>query len=191
MMPTISVSDATYRKLQALAVPFVDDPEDVIVTLADEALARRGRGGSVPGKPSVDAATRLRLNPDRPDDLTHTRVLSARIDGEEISRPKWQTILISMHELAASRLGSFEAVRKATGANVREGRYEDQGFKYLPAAGLSIQGQDSKRAWQHALHLARALGVPIEVELEWRHKDGAAHPGEAATIAWHPSSSQA
>lgn len=181
MTQSVSLSDSTFSKLQQLAKPFVDTPETVIAALADAEIARRD-GNSAVQRGAPDA-----LDPDRHDSLTHSRLISAAVNGEELHRPKWNSLLDRIHELGRKQLGSFEALRKATNARLRDGRYEDDGYHYLPGVGLSLQGVDANAAWDHALGLARQLRVPIEVRFEWRARDDAARPGQQATLSWKPT----
>jgi hypothetical protein len=186
MPHTITLSDTSYTKLQALAQPFVDTPESVIARLADAELKRRatGQGADDANGPGIEHS--VRLDPDRHESLTHAKLLAATVEGKELHRPKWNSLLDHMHVLARKRLGSFEALQKASSANVRPGRYEEDGFHYLPDADLSIQGVDSNLAWSHSLGLARHLRTSIRVRFEWRHKDGAARPGQVAVLEWLP-----
>jgi len=186
MSPTITLSDETFSKLQALARPFVDTPESVISTLAEAELERRGEASNGGSRSNTRGKQILQLSPDSHEDLTHTRLLSATVDGRPIHRPKWNGVLDHLHILGRQRLGSFEALRRTSGANIRDGRYEESGYRYLPEADLSIQGVDANLAWDHSLGVARALKIPIQLRVEWRTKDGAAHPGEEATVEWVP-----
>jgi hypothetical protein len=186
MSPTITLSDETFHKLQTLAKAFVDTPESVISDLADAELRRRSGSGTGSGRGPKEEEPILSLDPDAHDNLTHTRLLSATVDGHPIHRPKWNGILDYLHVLARQRFDTFELVRRATGANVRDGRYEESGFRYVPEADLSIQGVDANLAWDHSLRLARALAVPLRLRLEWRNKEAAAHPGQTAFLEWTP-----
>ena len=85
------------------------------------------------------------------------------------------------------RLASFDALCKASGANLRQGQYEEDGYKHLPEAGLSVQGVAASVACEHSMRLAKALGVPIKLTFEWRDKDGAAYPGRTGVIEWTPN----
>ena len=188
MPHTITLTDASFAMLQALAKPFVDTPESVIASLATEEISRRA--GTSSAKPTLSGTSdsTLRLDLDRHESLTHAKLLGASFDGKELHRPKWNSLLDHVHVVARQRLGSFEALKRISGAHLRPGRYEEDGFRYLADADLSIQGVDSNFAWAHSLGLARHLRVPIRARFEWRHKEGAARPGQAAVLQWSPPS---
>jgi len=183
MPHTLSLSDATFAKLQQLATPFVDTPETVIAALADAELARRGSGTA----PARQSGSISRLDPDRHDSLTHARLISATVDGRALHRPKWNSLLDYIHVLGLKQLGSFEALKRASNARLKAGKYEEEGFHFLPDADISIQGVDANSAWDHSLGLARQLRVAIEAKLEWRNRDDAARPGQSAILSWEPS----
>ena len=182
--PVIRISDATYEKLGAIAVPFRDTPESVIERLLDEYSRVNGKlrseeeGQAQGGFSSLD--------PDLPGSLSHTKIRQATFDGEKISRPNWNTLVRFAHKVGLRKLGSYDELRTVATANVVKGEYEDDGFTYLSDADMSIQGLSADSAWESSLNLARSLGVPIEVELEWRNKPEATHPGEKGILAWLP-----
>jgi hypothetical protein len=188
-MPSILLSETAFDELKSLAEPFVDTPESLTARLIHEEVVRRGiqpqRAGTNTDVTPRDAS--MRLNPISHENLAHTRVISATVDGQEIYRPKWNGLMEHVHILARKRLGSFDAVSSASGARLREGRYEDEGFKYLPEADLSIQGVDANLSWDHSLKLARAVGVSVQVIFEWRDKEGAVFPGKRGVLEWTPT----
>jgi hypothetical protein len=186
MAPAVTLSDDTFGLLQALAKPLVDTPESVIARLAAEELARREAGTEVKSSPQSGAESALRLDPDRHESLTHAKLLAASFDGKELHRPKWNSLLHHVHQVAHQRLSSFEALQRASGAHLRKGKYEKDGFHYLAQSDFSIQGVDSNFAWAHSLRLARHLRIPIRVRFQWRHKEGAALPGKIAVLEWSP-----
>lgn len=185
-MPLIDISDDTYAKLQRLGVAFIDTPDTVIARLADSALAQQG----VPLHQSVSLASPtkdwIELDPMFTGNLAHTRVRSARFGEVEIDPPQWNNLLRIAHVEALKQLGSFAALKQVSSARLREGKYEDRGFKYIPEAKFSIQGLDSNLAWSSSLRLAKKLGTSIEVEFDWYDKDGAAHPGQRGHMRWQP-----
>jgi len=188
MPHSITLSDATFGMLQALAKPFVDTPESVIAGLATAEINRRAAGTTATVTAAGTNDLAIRLDPDRHESLTHAKLLGAAFDGKELHRPKWNSLLDHVHIVARGRLGSFDAIQRISGAHLRPGRYEEDGFHYLPDADLSIQGVDSNFAWSHALRIARHMRVPIRARFEWRHKEGAARPGQTAILEWSPPS---
>jgi hypothetical protein len=187
-MPMVTLSDASDAKLKLLVTdPFEDTRESLIAALIDAEVERRGVASNGNGRGNATNDHAVRLDPDSHDNLTFTRLISATVDGHPIHRPKWNSIMNHLHILGRKRLSSYDALRRASGANVREGKYEADGYKYLPEADVSIQGVAANLAWSHALRLARALRVPIEVTLEWRDDPGAARPGRRAKLQWAPT----
>lgn len=189
-MPIITLSEAYDSRLKELVTePFEQTRESIIEGLIDAEMSRRsvspnGNRRWVPVTGDV-----LHLNPDSHASLSHTRLLEAAIDARAVHRPKWNVVREEIHILALKRLGSFGAIQKASGANLRQGKYEDNGYKYLPSADLSIQGVGADLAWDHCLRLARAINVPITVTFEWRDKEGAAHRGKRGILEWNPKES--
>ena len=188
MTHAITLSDAAFGKLQSLAKPFVDTPESVVLALADAEIARRaGAKGPRTDEGTKDEAV-VRLHANRSESLTHARLLAATVDGKELHRPKWNNLLDHLHILARQRLGSFDALRHASGAQIRPGRHEENGFHFLPEADISIQGVDANSAWDHSMKLARHLGIDIAARFEWRNKVEAARPGQIGVLEWLPPS---
>lgn len=189
-MPKIVLSDEAFEELKSIAVPFVDTPESLTARLIHaEVLRRRGRANEKGYEQVLKNDDILRLNPISHENLAHTRLISAAVDGQEMYRPKWNGLMARVHLLALQRLGSFDALRQASSARLRQGRFEEQGFKYLPGADISIQGVDANLAWDYSLKLARAIRVPITTVFEWRRKEGAVHPGRRGALEWHPTDS--
>lgn len=187
-MPTIILSDATFAELKSLAEPFVDTPESLTARIIHAEVLRRNASPNGMGFVQPAREDSLRLNPDAHENLAHARLISATVDGQPIHRPKWNSLMDYLHVVGLNRLGSFDALRRASGARLRQARYEDEGYKYLPEADLSIQGVDSNLAWDHSLRLARVLRLPITVTFEWRDKAGATHPGQRGVLEWAPTS---
>jgi hypothetical protein len=185
-VPTIEITPATFQKLQQLGVAFVDTPETVIARLADAALEARHSSAIVPKHRSTPGDW-IELDPLFTGNLAHTRVRRARFGDQEIDPPKWNNLLRVAHTEALKRLGSFPALKEASSARLKEGKYEREGFKYVSGADFSIQGLDSNLSWSSSLRLAKKLNVPVEIEFEWFEKEGAAHPGKRGHMLWEPN----
>jgi len=187
MKPVVRLPESTYKKLESLAKPFVDKtPVDVIERLIGEYEARH-RPSSSNGHLSDNSENVRILNPEAPGNLTHAKVLHARIGDTDINRPNWIKLVNVTHELAMQRGYTVESLARITLSHIREGEYTGDGFKYLPEANISVQGMQADKAWRDILHLAKYLGVAIDVMFEWRNKEGAAHPGEKGRVSWAPA----
>ena len=186
-MPTVTLSDATFAELKSLAEPFVDTPESLVAALIHDEVERRGALVGENGKVAGSKDNVLQLDPQSHDDLGHTRLISATVNNRELPRPKWNSLMNHLHVLARKRLGSLDAIRRVSGANLKQAKYEKDGYKYEPDGDFSIQGVGANAAWDNSLSVAQALKLGIKVKFEWRDKDGAAHPGETGVLEWTPT----
>jgi hypothetical protein len=115
-VPTISLSDETYRKLERLARPFHDSTEeDVIRRLADSALAGLN-GTPLPTAPSTSSMARRDLVSHK-GIVPHGTILKARYKGAEYEaevrdgKVRWNNRSYSSLSAAAV------AVIRSTGSN--------------------------------------------------------------------------
>jgi hypothetical protein len=185
-MPTVEISDTTFRRLQAHASPLVDTPDSVIDRLLDyfEEAHENGRTAVTSGSHDPTAAIRFEAN--EVPSLTHTKLRKARLGDRELPRPNWNELVRTVVEAGLDRLGSIEELLRVTDARIVKGTKHDGGYSPLAGRGISIQGVDAHDAWRISYGLARKLSLPIEVIFEWRDKEGAAHPGEIGTMGWLP-----
>jgi hypothetical protein len=164
----------------------VDTPDTVIVRLLDFYERTRRTGGDTPsrGKTLAGGPTVKSYNPNKPPDLTHTKMISAEFAGTPATN--WNDLIDVAHRHAAKQYPTYEALRAQTKSNIVRGVKTDTGFHHLPDIDVSIQGIDADSAWRNTLHLARRLNVPIRVEFAWRDKPSAAHPGKHGSLEWRP-----
>lgn len=179
-MPVIRIPDPLYKRLQAIAEPFVDTPVTVI-----ERLLNEYEGKNQFQKPLENESYKI-LDPDAPGKLNHTKVFKADIACETIYQTNWNRIVDKAHELAVQEGMSIEDLLKFSLSNVVLGENKNNGFHYVPSLGISVQGVDANYAWRNTLHLIRKLGLPIEIYFEWRNKEGVEFSGEKAKLAWAP-----
>jgi hypothetical protein len=179
----VALSDATFARLQRLATPLVDNIESVIARLADYyeeegASASRPQSGPATREPAAQT-----FNPNSPPDLRFTKVLQIKIGGVAVRKPTWNGLLNEMVQRCRGRITGADDARRLILVNFVSGQKEDEGFRFIPEVGLSIQGQDANAAWRSASHLGRQLGIAVEVAFVWRHKEGAAYPGITGCLA--------
>lgn len=179
MCPSADLSELTFARLQKLAVPLVDSIDTVIAKLLDF----YDSGRTLPEHSKSDDRRQLqRFRAGSPPDLTHTKVLSATLAGVAISNATWNGILFELIRRAKRRIANTEEAKRLLVINFVRGKKEDEGFRFVPEVGISVQGQDANYAWRGAFHLATQLELPLEVEFMWRSKDAAAFPGKSGRL---------
>lgn len=163
-MPTerqITISEKSFKRLQACAEPLVDTIEDVIIRLLDAYTVGQGDNG-------------IRVfDPSQPPDLRHTTPMSAKINGRVLSKPEiyWNNILVVLvKELAKKGLKPVDISAVVTSNNV-VGRKTDNGYKFIREAGISLQGLDANSAWKTIHWVAVAAGITLELKFRWQNKE--------------------
>jgi hypothetical protein len=175
----IELPDELFALLQKHAIPLIDTP----LTVIERALRALEAGDEEPLKPNFGSGTRS-FNPAAPPDLSFTSLKSAKIAGRVIRRAElfWNTVLMETILEAAQRGSSTQDILYLITVNHHEGRREDGGFKYLEAAGLSIQGQAANSAWRQTYVLASSFGIELEIAFSWQDTPKAAQPNQMGTF---------
>lgn len=183
MMPVVRINDATFvdlstlktwygtktpsetidrlvrETMEQLGMERDDEPQDIVTTLGDGPM----QFGTAPG-------------------LAFTKPLSASINGKVLHTPRWSAILLSMiGQLKSKGLDSEKLVRELT-IPAKAEQYEDEGFKYHPDLGISVQGQSASDCWKQVDRIAKKWRIPISVEFWWRQNPKAQYPGKRGVL---------
>ena len=59
---------------------------------------------------------------------------------------------------------------------------EDNGYKWIPEAGVSVQGQESNNAWKSTYNILKTIKANVQIVFVWQDNPKAAAPGETAMI---------
>ncbi len=174
----MQVSAATIERLQKHAKPFVDTVDSVINRILDRYEGSSSDLSNDGGEVSAIGTIRD-FDPASPPDLTHTKMLSLVFDSHGFPRSDttWNALLNEAICLARKNAKSDDQLKRLILVNYVKGRKEDEGYRHLADADLSVQGQDANAAWKATYHIACQLQVSFEVIFTWRTKEGAAHPG--------------
>lgn len=181
----VTLAEDVFEDLKKFAEPLVDDINSVIRRLID---AYGGKTGAQPPAARAPAATQktssvMEIDPSSPPSLRYTTPTKITLDGKlfKPAETYWNTLLIEVIRTAAG-LVSQKNVPDLVIVNHQIGKKTDTGFKYIPEANLSVQGQDSVMAWKAIHHVAAQVGIPVEVEFRWQPKAKAAYPGGRARM---------
>jgi hypothetical protein len=182
MTSQINISESLDDKLKSIAEPFVDTRETVLNRVVDFYISNHG---AAPRKAEGGESSAMAFPADAPPDLTFTRPLAIKLDGAIFEKKDlyWNALMFDVVGRAAAKLKSLEKLKQLLLVNYVDGQgSQQQGYRFIPAAGLSVQGQDSNAAWKATMHLIKATGMNIDVTFMWENKDKAAHPGKTGRM---------
>src|SRR5271170_598125 len=105
------LSKATFARLQKHAVPLIDTLETVVNRILD--FYERENS---PVRKKAPSEERLRFSPTTVPDLRHTKIISARLDGEELD-VNWNSLLVSAIRKSGLTSKQPEELRRAIVVN--------------------------------------------------------------------------
>jgi hypothetical protein len=178
----VALAQDVFENLKQFAEPLVDDINSVIRKLIASYEETRG-AHPAPLGPKPKTAGLMEFDPASPPNLRYTTPTKITLDGKlfKPTETYWNTLLIEVIRQAAG-LVSEKNVADLVIVNHQIGKKTDTGFKFIPEANLSVQGQDSVMAWKAIHHIAAQLGIPLEVEFRWQPKSRAAYPNSRARM---------
>jgi hypothetical protein len=113
-----------------------------------------------------------------PPKLTFTKVVAASFNGTPVKRASWNRLLDTALKYAAKEISDFEKLRNVAAVNMVKGKKTNEGYRYLPEADLSVQGQRADVAWRGVVLIAKTLKCSVEVSFIWRNLEGGEHQGK-------------
>jgi hypothetical protein len=175
----IEIPDDLCAKLQKHAVPFVDTP----LTVIERAVRALEEGDEAPVS-QRDEGPRS-FNPAAPPSLTFTKPRRAVVNGRQLpyGQAYWGPIMFEVIKEAARRGVSTQDLLDLITVNSQVGPKHDNGFVFIPEAGLSVQGQDANGAWRQTYVIASSVGIPVEVVFAWQNNPKAAMPNTVGSFS--------
>lgn len=185
MPTTVVLPDELTKKMQSVAIPLQDTFVSVIDRAVD-ALIEKQHGSKGAAQPAtVQTSGTVPYPPDAPPSLTFTKPIAVTLEGEVVPKQElyWNPLLFKVVGLAASKLKGPQ-LRQALLVNNVEGENLSSGFRYIPEAGVSVQGADANNAWKATMHLIKMAHLNIDVTFRWDTNEGAAHPGQVGRMKY-------
>ena len=183
MMPVVRINDATFTDLSTLKTWFgTKSPSETIDRIVREAMEQLGieRDDEAEGVTVAQADGALVF--DTAPSLTFTKPMRAMINGKAIQNPNWASILHVMITHVKAKGFEGEKLVRELAVPAKAASYEDDGYKYFPELGISVQGQSAADAWKEVDRLAKKWRIPVNVEFVWRQNPKAQHPGKAGVL---------
>jgi predicted type IV restriction endonuclease len=131
-------------------------------------------------KLSRPASKPLQLDPEHPDSLAFTKIIRADFAG--ISVNSWNDLAVMAVKYAYQQHTPIAVLKSI--ANVSDTPKSGRGFSKIEGIDLWIQGQEARKCWLTALHIAKHMEVSACVEFMWRDHEKAAHKGKQAVLRW-------
>jgi hypothetical protein len=183
MMPVIRINDATIADLKSIATWFgTKTPSETIDRIVRETMEQLGMERDVEPEQIVTRTSSGVIEFDSAPGLSFTKPLAATINNKPIHSPRWSAILLRM--IAQVKAKGFEGKNLASelAIPVKAKQYEEEGFKYHPDLGISVQGQSASDAWKEVDRLAKKWRIPVTVEFWWRQNPKAQYPGRTGVL---------
>lgn len=182
-MPVVRINDATFADLKSIAAWFgTKTPSETIDRIVRDAMEQldMARDDEPQAAPTTTNAGAIEFK--SAPGLAFTKPLSASVNGKAIHSPRWSAILLTMiAQVKAKGLEGDKLVRELHIPSKAE-KYEEEGFKYHPHLGISVQGQSAADAWKEVDRLAMKWRIPVTVEFWWRQNPKAQYPGRTGVL---------
>jgi 8-oxo-dGTP pyrophosphatase MutT (NUDIX family) len=183
MMPVVRINDATFVDLSTLKTWLgTKSPSETIDRIVREAMEELGIERDDETEGVTLASNDGALLFDSAPSLTFTKPLKATINGKSIQKPNWASILHVMLAQVKARGFEGEKLVHELAVPARADSYEEDGYKYYPKLGISVQGQSAADAWKEVDRIAKKWRIPVHVEFVWRQNPKAQHPGKAGVL---------
>lgn len=173
----IEINPANYRRLGEFAVGFGATPDTALSAVFAELDRLRQGGDSL----AVEAVT---FETDAPPNLAFTNVRRVDFEGEVLSHTLnyWNKVMEHVIVAAANAGWSPKDIAARSTAPMSYEMLATNGFRFLPEAGLSVQGQDSNGAWRQIQTLCIACGFKIVIEFQWQDTPKAVLAGQRGRL---------
>ena len=182
-MPSITIKQSTFERLQRHARPLLDTA-DVVVNRALDALEIE-RNNSDSG---CDSGVQVwRIDPRKLPNVRFARVLDASLDGERVSNPCWYRLVNRMLVRVSRQVSDIAELRVICPVDLVSGQTEDQTYRYLADIDLSVQRLSAKQAFKALVTAAATVGTEIEITVQWPDRNGAAHAGKTVILVFSPA----
>ncbi len=99
-------------------------------------------------------------------DLTHSSILSCKINDEELTRLKYKSILIYIYKQMPSSL-----ILQNTEFNIQLIETNENGYTWYKDLKLSIQGKDANLTFKEIMRMIKLNQMKFEIEIELENKD--------------------
>lgn len=178
-MKSIQISNELYRRFEKLGVPFVDTHESLMDRLISfgeihsQSLQDQAKSGRVLSE------QKLSFSFSEPPNMTHTQILSWKLNGKALRQKTWNNIIEEL--LCILHEQNIDILHQSS-VNVKKGNIRDKGYKHIPEIGVSYQGLSAEDAFRAIKEFSEKYKLDVSIRFYWRDKPNAQFPGTEAVI---------
>lgn len=119
-----------------------------------------------------------------PNDLSHTKPISATLGEAKIGTVPWQELLFeTFRQLNARGVESEEIVGTLTITAAADNSL-DYAYPHDPESGITINPQSSPAIWREIYNLASTFDLNVEVKFRWTENPKATYPGQIGVVRY-------
>jgi len=182
-MPVVRINDVTFEHISTLKMWYkTKSPSETIDLIVRDVMEQLGIEHTIDTELATATPKDGVLMFDVAPSLTFTKPTKAIINGETIHNPSWASILHAMIARVRAKGFNGASLIQELGVPSKAAKYEEEGYKYIPELGISVQGQSAADAWKEVDRIATKWQIPITVEFSWRQNPKALHPGMAGIL---------
>ena len=137
-------------------------------------------------KPSQIMTRSGKMEFDSAPGLAFTKPISASVNGTPIHNPRWSAILLATIAHVKAKGVEGDRLVSELDTPAKATKYEEEGFKYYPDLGISVQGRSAPDVWKEVDRLAKKWRIPVAVEFWWRQNPKAQYPGRTGLLRSGP-----
>ena len=182
-MPVVRINDATFADLKSIAVWFgTKTPSETIDRIVREAMEQLGMERDDQPDPSPAPTGSGKMEFETAPGLAFTKPISASVNDKAIRNPRWSAILLAtIGDIRAKGIEGDKLVRELQ-TPAKSEQFEEEGFRYYPDLGISVQGRSAPDVWKEVDRLAKKWRIPVTVEFIWRNNPKAQYPGRTGLL---------
>jgi len=183
MMPVVRINDATFADLKSIATWFgTKTPSETIDRIVQEAMEGLGMARDEEPENLASTTSDGAMQFETAPGLAFTKPLAASIGGKALHNPRWSAILLTVIGQLKARGFEGEKLVRELAIPAKVSQYEEEGFKFHPELGVSVQGQSASDCWKEVDRLAKKWRIPVKVEFYWRQNPKAQFPGKTGVL---------
>lgn len=183
MMPVVRINDATFADLKSISTWFgTKTPSETIDRIVREAMEELGmERDDEPDTLAVHNKDEV-MQFDTAPGLSFTKPTAAMVNDRPLENPRWSAILIAMIGAVSGKGIKGEKLVRELSIPAKVSQYEEEGYKFLPDVGISVQGQSAQDCWKEIDRLSNKWRIPVSVDFFWRQNPKAQYPGKTGRL---------